>query len=182
MSFTNNGNEQEVCACGRPFFKNKPHCPGCGRSACYAKPSKAFNVDTQNKGPVRVMVYQCRGCGIEFNSLEMVNCEAPPLGMSMKQRRQADKIMDGVAEMSLDDRKKLAYDMLRKYQGTTTPTPSDSNSKVTVTKPFEIGDDRQMIEQAISDSGATFSEIQDAKASVSLDKEDGETQICEEKP
>lgn len=85
---------QELCSCGRPFLPI--HCVGCGRKAYYALSSKAYIVQTST-GPLRVMVYHCRGCGINFDDLMRSRCEAPKKSLSMKEQRRVDHVVDRVA-------------------------------------------------------------------------------------
>lgn len=157
------------CECGREVAPR--HCPNCGRKDVYAirRGDKLVLIEGTK---YIVRGFRCRNCGTEFD--EGTKCEAPRRGLSIAAQRVGDKAASVLVEMSEDDRK----NMLTKLFGGSKDNVRRKIAESHQTKPFEIGDDRGVIEETLSKSGIT---IEEAKASVSLDKEDGETQIIEEK-
>lgn len=165
---------EEVCGCGRK--KNEVHCTECGSTNVISAAREAKQVRVGDI-PLTARGWKCRRCSMKFTDADRLRCSANPVQMSVKVQRT----LDAVQELPYDERVRLAMDALSS-KGTNPIQEVERLAKERVRKPsriFEIGDDRGMIEQAIRDSGVTIEEV---KSSVSLDKEDGETQVCEEKP
>ncbi len=83
-------NEREVCQCGRDGAKL--HCSECGRFACYAKSSKARLEKLNDGSLVKIMMYHCRGCGVDFDDINRAQCSAPRRGLSVRVQRIGDAV------------------------------------------------------------------------------------------
>lgn len=140
MPFVNQTKLEEKCVCGRPLAAI--HCPTCGAQTKYPLPSISFDVPILNSDKKRhVMVYRCRGCGIEYNDIEREKCEAPMTPQEYKRQREASRMGDEILNAyrnakTTDERQKVLKGLF--------PTGKK--------KPFEIGDDRKMLEQAMREN------------------------------
>ena len=115
----------EKCVCGRSAARL--HCAACGSFNCYAKSSKSRIEHLPDNRPIRVMMFHCRGCGIDFDDLQRAKCEAPQTSMkSVSQLRKEDKAHAAIAssftvDMTYEERLAKAKELLSKAK----PTPRE---------------------------------------------------------
>lgn len=99
------------CQCGKAT--ERLHCPNCGKLTCYATPSKAYIIQ-MDAGPIRIMKYTCRGCGISFDDLERAQCHAPKRGLSVKAQRVGDTVAVSLAGLPEEIRKEKINELFVK--------------------------------------------------------------------
>ena len=133
---------EELCVCRRS--KLPKHCPFCGLRNFYSLRNLSFTMPRGDGSSVVVKTFRCRGCGEEFNEFAFDNCKAPKKPLSIA----AQRAMDGVSELSYDERKRLSLEALAKH-GRNAPGIVREAIK---NKPFEIGDDRELLQQAMKEN------------------------------
>lgn len=144
----------EVCGCGRK--KNEIHCTECGSTNVISAAREAKQVRVGDI-PLTARGWKCRRCSNKFTDEDRFRCAANPVQMLVKTQRALDEIQ----ELPYEDRVKLAMDALAKRgRNPVEEVKSLASERVRKpAKPFEVGDDRDMIKDAILESGATITEV-----------------------
>lgn len=167
-----------LCTCGREIEPR--HCPGCGRKDVYSirRADRIVNIEGTK---FKLKGFRCRNCGVEFD--ESTKCEAPERGLSMKERRRVDKVIDttfaNLTDLSPEERqaklKILFASAQARHDAKSSDKPAEDLRRGESTEDF--------VERNPVFNDNPFSNVKkrEAESSVSLDKEDGETQIVEEK-
>jgi len=110
ISLLGNIMQQECGHCGRTGI----HCPACGAKSRYAKVSEAtvrpMSLPNNSTVDVRVMVYACRSCGLQYDDGDwLTKCEVPQFeSKSMKERRAQEAKEQEMAEILANPESRMA--------------------------------------------------------------------------
>lgn len=97
------------CPCGR--WKDKPHCPQCGRAKLYARAEKHPALTPSGDVIIDCTTYRCENCATKFNDIDWYfKCHAPikidwaATKARFKQQQQEKAIADWIIRIKQNEK------------------------------------------------------------------------------